>query len=280
MGKRDRLFDKLFGKENPEKQTAIAAANPAHRKEWEFYFCNIDGKFGSIFVDLGLLKFAPMPDKPHVVWVSIKMTKPTENGMSSQAESGVLGDIENALADKIDARHNSIYVGRTTSAGYRDLYFYFGDTTLYDKTISEAMVAWPEYRFEFGTEQDKEWSGYIDFLYPRPQQLQNIQNRRVIEQLEKNGDNLTKPREVDHWIFFKKETERDEFLQRISADGFSIVVADYDKEALGETPYRLQIKRIDRVDQNSVDEYVIYLWNIANETNGEYDGWETSVEAD
>jgi len=53
----------------------------------------------------------------------------------------------------------------------------------------------------------------------------------------------------------------------------------FDK-TLGELPFRLHVRRIDKVDQNSVDEYVIYLWKLANDCNGDYDGWETSIEKD
>lgn len=273
------LFDKLFGKTNPAQPTSISQPKVGHQEEWEFYFSNVNDKLGSIYVDLGLRKVAPIADKPNVVWVSIKMNNPREDGLSSQEESGLLGDIEDALVQKIISKHNAIYVGRLTSSGDRDLYFYFGDTTLYDKTISEVMVTYPEYQFDFGSKEDKEWGGYFDFLYPLPQQFQSIQNRRVIEQLEKGGDKLTKERDVFHWIYFKSDSDREKFLEKIKNDKFSIVDKGSDK-SWGEFAYRLQIKRVDKVDQNSVDEYVIHLWNLANECNGEYDGWETSIEKD
>lgn len=273
------LFDKLFGKTNPEKPTATSQPKVGHKEEWEFYFSKVNDKLGSLFVDLGLHKVAPIADKPNIVWVSIKMNNPREDGLSSQEESRILGDIEDALVDKITSKYNSIYVGRLTSAGDRDLYFYFGDTTLYDKTISDVMVAYPKYQFDFGSKEDKEWGGYFDFLYPLPQQFQSIQNRRVIEQLEKGGDKLTKEREVFHWIYFKSDSDREKFLEKIKNDKFSIVDKGNDK-SWGEFAYILQLKRVDKVDQNSVDDYVIYLWKLANETGGEYDGWETSIEKD
>ncbi|PZV84359.1 uncharacterized protein (TIGR01619 family) [Algoriphagus aquaeductus] len=273
------LFDKLYGKTNPTQTTSNSQSKVGHQEEWEFYFSNVNDKLGSIYVNLGLRKVAPIADKPNVVWVSIKMNNPREDGLSSQEESGLLGDIEDALVEKIISKHNAIYVGRLTSAGDRDLYFYFGDTTLYDKTISEVMVAYPKYQFDFGSKEDKEWGGYFDFLYPLPQQFQSIQNRRVIEQLEKGGDNLTKEREVFHWIYFKSESDREIFLEKIKNDNFSIVDKGSDK-SYGEFAYRLQLKRVDKVDQNSVDEYVIYLWKLANEIGGDYDGWETSIEKD
>jgi len=271
------LFDKLFGKTNLEKPTSSSVTKDEYQEEWEFYFSNVDDKFASIFVDLGLRKIAPITDKPNVVWISIKMNNAREDGLSSQEESELLGVIEDALVDRISVKHNSIYIGRLTSAGDRNLYFYFGDTILYDKTVSEVMVAYPKYQFDFGTKEDKEWDGYFNFLYPTPQQFQCIQNRRVIDQLEKGGDKLSKQREVFHWIYFKSDSDREKYLDKIKNDNFTIVDKGSDK-SWGEFAYRLEIKRVDKVDINSVNEYVIYLWKLANEIGGEYDGWETSVE--
>lgn len=273
------LFDKLIGKTNSEQQSSKSSNDEGHQEEWEFYFSNVNDQLGSLFVDLGLYNVAPITDKPNVVWVSIKMNNPREDGLSSNEESQLLIKIEDDLVENISSKHNSIYVGRLTSAGERDLYFYLGDTILYDKTISEVMVAYPKYQFDLGIKEDKEWSIYFDFLYPEPEQFQSIQNRRVVANLEKHGDKLTKPREVDHWIYFKTEKDRETFLDKISNDRFSIVDKDYDKE-LDEAPYTLHIKRVDKVDYNSVDDYVIYLWKLATECNGDYDGWETSIEKD
>ncbi len=106
-------------------------------------------------------------------------------------------------------------MGRLTSNGNRDFYFYVEDTTLYSNALSEVMTAFPEYQFDYGAKKDENWSGYFDFLYPSPQQFQSIQNRRIIDQLEKNGDKLTKMRDVDHWIYFKTKRDQDSFLHKI-----------------------------------------------------------------
>jgi len=44
--------------------------------------------------------------------------------------------------------------------------------------------------------------------------------------------------------------------------------------------YQLRISRVDSVGPGEVDECVLYLWELANELGGNYDGWETSVEND
>jgi uncharacterized protein (TIGR01619 family) len=268
------LFGNLFGKQGKEK-----IEQPNHKEDWDFYFTNVDDKLSSIAVDLGLASIAPIQDQKNVCWVSIKMLDPREDGLSSNGESGILGDIEDELAEKMKAKHSATHVGRLTSDGNRDIYFYLCDITLVDQTISDVMISHPKYSFDYGTKGDEKWSGYFDFLYPLPQQFQSIQNRRVIDNLEKGGDKLTKERPVDHWIYFITEQDKRQFWDRIKNEGFKIVTDDHDK-SLGENPYRLHISRVDKVDQNSVDEYVIHLWKLAGELNGDYDGWETSIETE
>jgi uncharacterized protein (TIGR01619 family) len=271
------LFEKFFGKKDQEDTPEQAAVVPTHKEEWDFYFSNVDDVIGSFYIDLGLIDIAPVSDKPNLVWISVQVNNPREDGLSSSEEFETLKAIEDRLQGLILAKHNAIYAGRLTTDGRRDLYFYVGDTMLYDKYISQSMVAFPSYSFDFGINEDKQWEQYLNFMYPNPRQYQSIKNRRVIDNLEEHGDLLAKERPVDHWIFFKTEADKEKFVLKISNDGFTIVTNDYDKE-LGETPFRLHISRADKVDHKSVDDYVLKLWGLAEECNGEYDGWETSIE--
>jgi uncharacterized protein (TIGR01619 family) len=271
------LFDKLFGKKEQEIQSEKLIANLVHEEEWDFYFSNVDDIIGSFYVDLGLAKVAPLNDKPNLIWLSLKMNNPREDGLSSNDEFDKLAAIEDRLQEFVSSKHNSIYVGRLTSNNHRDFYFYFGDTTFYDKTISEAMVAFPSYTYEFGFKEDKEWETYLEFIYPNPRQYQSIQNRRVVENLQSNGDPLTKQRQVDHWIYFKTQNDRQTFLIKIKDEGFQII-NECTIEDDSDLPYSLQIARVDNVDINSVNDYTLNLWELAGECNGDYDGWETSIE--
>jgi len=271
------LFGKLFGKKETESKPEIPADNPSHEEDWDFYFSNVDDIIGSFYVDLGLVKVAPLTDKPNLVWISLKMNNPREDGLSSNEESETLYAIEDRIQEFVSKNHSAIYAGRLTSNNNRDFYFYFSDTTLFDKTISEAMVAFPSYNYDFGIKEDPEWSSFSNFIYPNPRQFQSIQNRRVVDNLEKNGDPLIKARQVDHWIYFKTDSDRCEFLKKIEPLKFDIISGN-EKTSFGEFPYKLHISRIDKVDLDSVDDYVLDLWEFANECNGDYDGWETSIE--
>ena len=272
------IFNNSLGQSQANFQSTIQQPKTVdYKAEWDFYFSNVDNKPSSLSVDLGLYKVAPIEGKPNFIWISIKMNQALANGLSSSGESELLSKIEDNLVRKINSKFYSTYVGSLTSNGNKDFYFYVGDTTFYEKVLSEFTRTYPDYKINYGLKTDENWSGYFNFLYPSPQQFQSIQNRRIIDQLEKNGDKLTKMRDVDHWIYFNTKTDRDHFLKKIMYDGFTIVSQDYDKTS-GGLPYKLHIKRIDKVDWNSVDGYVIYLWELANKFNGVYDGWETSLE--
>lgn len=107
----------------------------------------------------------------------------------------------------------------------------------------------------------------------------SVQNRitedeHVVEYLKRNGDKLVKPREVFHWLYFKTELEADNFIKETENKNFIFV----SKQKVEDNyPIQVELKRIDKVDIKSVNEYSLYLLEVAEKYNGEYDGWETSV---
>jgi hypothetical protein len=117
--------------------------------------------------------------------------------------------------------------------------------------------------------------GGKNFSKLTPEEFQSGENAKVIAQLVKAGDILTKERPVEHWIYFKSETDRKSFETKVLKDGFR--VTGESKVDAPIYPYQLRIIRSDKVDQISVNGYVMDLWRLAHESNGDYDGWETEV---
>ncbi len=248
-----------------------------YKEDWDFYFSNVDDNLASFYLDIGLNQIAPVDKMPNFFYVSLKMSDPREDGLSSNREYETLIHIEDTLVKSLKDKHDIIYVGRLTSNGTRDFYFYTSDTLLIEKTISESLVQFSNYEYDFEMKYNKDWSYYLNFIYPNPRQLQRILNRRVVENLEKNGDKLIQPREVNHWIYFKTTEGREKYIEKVKEKGFKI--EDIDKiDHNKDFKYKLRISRVDKVGQEDVDGYALYLWELANELDGDYDGWETSVE--
>lgn len=263
------FLSKLFGQ--TEKKTE-------YQPDWTSYFSNVNDKLSSIATDLNLINIAPVKGQESVVYISIKMPNPREDGLSSNTDADDLWKIEDEIIKAFDNNNlNYTCAGRLTSDGFRDLYFFGENTILMEKQVSSTMTTFPKYEFDFGHKPDKEWSGYFDFLYPLPRQMQVIQNGRVLEQLEKGGDDLTKPREVFHWTYFNTQSELEQFESFTDSLGYKTKNKGKTEQP-NEFSFVISVSRIDKVGYDEIDEYTLMLWEKAQELNGDYDGWETSIE--
>lgn len=245
-------------------------------EEWNFYMTTIDDKAASIYLNLALHNVIPIKDKPNLSWISLKLNSPTENGLTTDEESKILFEIEDNLLDIIDSK-NALYIGRLTNDGTRDFYFYSNNAQKFKSDAIKIFQTYSKYKIIIHSKEDKDWQAYAD-IYPNEMDFQSISNRSVLENLEKNGDNLTKPREVFHWIYFDKKSDLKNYLNAVIKENFELVNQDFHKD--NEHPYRLLIKRIDMVNYNEIHNFTLYLWKLAKEHSGDYYGWETSVEKD
>ena len=260
------------------KMTAQSSKISNYHPDWTFYFTNVDDKLSSIATDLNLAKVSPIKGQDIVIYISIKMKTPREDGLSRNTEADQLWQIEDQILTGLKtSKLNFSFAGKLTSDGLRDLYFFGEDGSKMENLISNIMENFPTYRFDIGHKVDKEWEGYFNFLYPIPRQMEQIQNRRVVEQIEKGGDSLTKEREVFHWIYFKTQTELDKFEMFSKSLDFKTLNKNSTKDKQGYK-FVIQISRLDKVGYNDIDEYTLKLWEKAQELNGDYDGWETSVQ--
>ena len=262
------IFSNIFGQKKSTKE---------YQPDWTFYFSNVDNHLSSISTDLNLVSIAPIKDQENVIYVSIKMLSPKNNGLSDSNEAEKLWKIEDEIIANLDAyKLNYTFVGRLTSNGFRDLYFY-SENGNFEEAVVEIMTKYPDYKFAFGIDEDKSWNGYFNFFYPNLKQYHIIQNRRIVEQLEKAGDNLTDEREVFHWIYFNNQDDLEKFVEFVEARNFKINVKEKADPSTNDK-YVLSISRTDKVGYTDIDEYTLKLFEKAVELNGDYDGWETSVE--
>ncbi len=245
--------------------------------EWGFYFCRVDNRPASMFVDLGIRQDVPVADLSELAWLRLYMRQPREDGLSGKEEYDRLIEIEEALTQALANAETTIaYVGRNTSNGCRDYYFYTGIGTQAESCLSLAMVPFPEYEFEVGSRPDPEWTVYCEFLYPSRRAYRTILNDRVLAALEKHGDRHDIEREVTHWIYFQSPEDRDRYLKAAIQRGYKVVKQNDDGK--GERRFGLTLSRFHAVDFRTINDVVLELFDLAQKYAGDYDGWETSVE--
>ncbi len=240
-------------------------------QEWASYFCRVNDNPATIRLNLALAKIAPIEEYGSRIWFSVKLLNPDENGFPTREEYPGICRIEDDVV-KVFEQKGDIFAGAVKSNGTFDMYIYSKNADGYDDAIRSVMARHADYLYATDCGEDAEWSDYFDFLYPAEYEYQTILNGRVLMGLEQHGDNPELEREVDHWIYFATEKDRDNFIEKAEGSGYRVLSKE-NLEEEDENPYQLNISRQDNTLPGNVNEYVWELICLAKESNGSYDGW-------
>jgi hypothetical protein len=243
-------------------------------QDWDFYMLRVDDQLASTYVDLALAQVAPITSQPVMAYLSLTMRAPRPDGLSSNEEYDALIALEDALEARIRADAAATYAGRCTTAGHRDFYFYVADPATFTHASESAMAAFPEYLYATGHRDDPDWTAYRDFLYPGARDLQRIRNRRVVDVLQANDDNISLPRLIDHRAYLPTRSAVAALQAQLLAQGFGLVGEPGDEK---DEDLALDFARIDRPDD--IDAVVLPLFDAVVALGGNYDGWGCEVES-
>ncbi len=243
---------------------------------WDFYSLQVDDQPASIYVDFGLEALAPLPALAFMAYVRLRMNEPRADGLSSQEEFETLKRIEDALESELSGEEVR-YVGRNTSSGCRDFYFYVSRPPLWHENVARVLSSFPDYEFQTGTRDDAAWAVYSNFLLPGPVGRQLIRNRHVCEVLQSQGDTLVAAREIDHWSYFPDQAAADAYLAEVTALGFQFRNRSIDSN--GARSHGVQAWRIDTPSFAEIDDVTLPLFEVAQRHHGAYDGWECAVKS-
>jgi regulator of RNase E activity RraB len=244
--------------------------------EWDYYRCRVEGDEASIFLDMGIAKSAPVPGFGEAAYVRLWMNNARPDGLSSQEEFDTLISIEDALKAETERAGTTIYVGRNTSSGRRDFFFYTKDGEVFRAAISAAMAKFGGYKAEIGLRADENWSVYFDFLYPSEKQKQVMANRDVLRVLSDEGDDGRTPRQIDHLIILRTCEQAEALVHAVSGLGFKLKHGTPFGEANGT--WSVEFGKVEAPVE--IDDTTVMLSKLARDHGGEYDGWgcEAAVE--
>lgn len=241
---------------------------------WDFYYCRVDEKPASMYLDLDAVQVGPVDGLPIMAFIRLSMLQPRPDGLSSPEEFGSLCAIEDAINEQV-AGESAVYVGRCTTNGYRDFVFYIAPDVEWGQLVASCMGAFATYTYEVGTRGDPDWSTYFNYLYPSDRDGQSIENRRVCQALEQAGDTLKESREIEHWLNFANPQDMASFIDAATELGFQVRSQADEPDEDGR--YVLQMFRMDVPGYAAIDAVTLPLFDLATLRNGVYDGWESVV---
>lgn len=245
-------------------------------EDWDVYVCQIDDQPAAVFVDLGRAQAAPEPKRPWLLRVQIPLLTPRPDGLSDQEETEALYELEDELFAAVAQGLRACYVGRITSQGRREMFYYGKSAEGFEPAVQKAAARFPQYEITSRAQEDRDWDVYSDLLYPSDLDMQSIQNRRVVDRLAESGDDLSQSREIAHWLYFPSEHARNQLIEQVEGEGFAAETFQTEKPD-DEFAFGLRLVRNDHAALDFLDPLVADLFLRAQNCGGEYDGWESQV---
>ena len=137
---------------------------------WQLFDATIIGNQAQVLLDDQFVSDNPGEALPNIAWFGVWCMKDTDGQFWNPEEADMLEQIETELLE-LAAQHSNgwaVYVRRAISAGKREYFFYFGgDATLY-QVLPALQAMHPEYRIEYDTKVDPEWTYYFSWLKEAP----------------------------------------------------------------------------------------------------------------
>jgi uncharacterized protein (TIGR01619 family) len=245
-------------------------------ENWDAYLAAYDSGVGSTTLNMAFANAAPFKQFPFLITTGVAFTPCDSGGLPMTEQMDSLYKIQDDIQKVISSVTANKVAGTFTYRCDRLVYIYVHDTLhVRDKLVDLYENRYKKHTTYLDIKLDDIWEAYFTFLYPNEETQDYMSNQKVVDQLEEAGDNLEKPRPVDHWLYFRTEKDRDAFIESIKIDGFKIESTDLVQES--EYPHQLKISNITAVDIDIISTVTLKLNKIAKEHNGDYDGWETVV---
>lgn len=242
---------------------------------WEFFPCAMGEHQASIFYDHGIKDDIDNLPYQFVLRVRVKIKSPNEQGLTTNEEFDEISNLEDLLSDELE-KVDCIAVGRVTVDGYRYFVFYTNTEEAKLRDIIDQVADKTQYEMGLLYKSDPEKSEYWENLFPTRDDMQVIQDMRVLDALTEAGDSLEIPRRIDHWAYFKSENDINQFSQWLVQEGFTIQDTNPPDDEVED--YSIQFYSTAKPSLREITSITLSLNAKAEELAGEYSGWETSVE--
>lgn len=245
-------------------------------ESWNTYIAQYEEYPGSISLRMDLIDNSPIEEYKYVLVTGIKYNSNRKDGFPEQSTFDLLHEVNDSILEEISKTSDYIFTGSFTYKFFRYDYIYIKNIQNLEKLLKEFYENhYSDQEYYINIAEDPQWEYYREFLYPNEQMLNYMSDRDVVYKLIEAGDKLKKERRVDHWLYFKTEEDRENFIKELHVNNFTVELAG--KSDYKDFPFSLIIWREDKVDLNSINVVTSLLNELAQNHHGNYDGWETYV---
>jgi hypothetical protein len=128
--------------------------------------------------------------------------------------------------------------------------------------------------------------GWRDLFKPKARDEEPVSDatpegddKRVLKQLRKVGANLSRPREVVHFLYFPTQVAAERASHELRGEGYMIDVRPAANAAENPpNPWLMEARIFAVVDESTVQPMRARFEAVAAAGGGEYDGWEAAAD--
>lgn len=251
------------------------------QSNWDSYIARYDAGLGSVQLDMALIHSTQTQYLPFLLITGVNCRDCHGDGFPAHRELKRLygiSDRANRQVFQSGLLHSvqpfSILAGSFLHQCQRLDYIYLADTVGIRAALERLYrKKFPRYTFHIRLAPDPEWDAYRSFLYPNDPVRIFMMNQRAIVSLNDAGDALSRPRFVEHLIYFDMREDREWFIRYIGHMNYDIrEERDMHRDSLR---YLVRLAKFGTVSLEEMNDQTTYLNAKAREFNGVYKGWVT-----
>jgi hypothetical protein len=258
-------------------------------EDWQFYTRSKGTRPEALTVNLELKAHAPPLGEWTLVKLATSLHRPTEDGLMSTEEAPAISAWEDRLISKEMMARGVVPVAVCTAGGTNSVYFYMRDAKVFDRLLREVLPPDTNYEFEVFTRPDRNWSYYLQSLYPDADGLKQIEDYKaasveidraaacglaVIQTLNEKGDATEVPRPIDFTLLFPSAGVAEEFANWARSWDYENVRVG-PSNASGGFQSVVSMSMVLPADFSLIHSRERVLIQKAMKLRGKYDGWGT-----
>jgi hypothetical protein len=234
-------------------------------------FKRVQDDESSYFIEIAIDANKYKVDYPWLFSVFVKYDAFDQNSQSYEE----FLETKESLIIGIEYEDKAKYLGMRVTDGWSEFYFCASDSKELNSMVT-AMLKNTNYIYESNIIKDKKWNFYETQLFPTELELAHIQSDKIIFLLEEEGENLSIPRDVEHYVSFLTPTQKNRFINTLEIDGFSLK----DEISSEDFEHGIALVKNHAVTQQEVYNVVNELFLKIKENQGFYEGWSTTLVKD
>ncbi len=181
-------------------------------------------------------------------------------------------ELKESIIISLEHQKMAKYVGTRVCDGWHEFYFYAKDSKNLE-SVAAAILKESGYKYESNVVKDAKWDFYAKNLFPSELEFHNIQSQKIIFLLQEEGDELSIPRNVEHYVSFDTATQKERFVNNALECGFEFK----DDISSEEFEYGVALVKRHEVTEEEVKKVVEELFALIKKEHGYYEGWSTTL---